>query len=73
MVGIVTSFDITRAIAEEKGILKDIMTRRVITTTDNEPLDIAARKMKLNEISALPVIDDNKIVTGIITSEDLIK
>ena len=71
LVGIVTSFDITRAIAEEKGILKDIMTRRVITTTDNEPLDIAARKMKLNEISALPVIDDNKIVIGIISSEEL--
>ena len=70
--GIVTSFDITKAIAEDKGELKDIITKRVITTLDNEPIDIAARKMKMNKISALPVIDDNKKVIGIITSEELI-
>ena len=72
MKGIVTSFDITRAIAEDKEELKDIITKRVITTKDNDPIDIAARKMKINKISALPVIDENKKVIGIITSEELI-
>ncbi len=70
--GIVTSFDITKAIAKEKTNLNDIITKRVITTTDNEPIDVATRKMKLNKISALPVIDDLNKVTGIITSEELI-
>jgi len=69
--GIVTSFDVTKAIAKDKTELKDIITKKVITTTDNEPIELAARKMKLNEISALPVIDDNKKVIGIITSEEL--
>lgn len=69
--GIVTSFDITKAIAMDKHELKDIITKKVITTSDNEPIDIAARKMKINAISALPVIDDNKTVVGIITAEEL--
>jgi len=69
--GIVTSFDITKAIAEEKTKLLDIITKKVITTTDNEPIDIAARKMRMNDISALPVIDTNNKVVGIITAEEL--
>ncbi len=69
--GIVTSFDITRAIAEDKNELKDIITKRVIKTTDNDPIVIAARKMKVNNISALPVIDEYNKVIGIITSEEL--
>jgi CBS domain-containing protein len=69
--GIVTSFDITKAIAEDKHRLDEIITKRVITTTDNDPLDVAARKMKVNEISALPVVDDQKKVVGIISSEEL--
>ena len=69
--GIVTSFDVTKAIAEDKTDLDDIITKKVITTTDNEPIDVAARKMKQNDISALPVIDENNKVVGIITSEEL--
>jgi len=69
--GIVTSFDITKALAKNKHELKDIITKRVITASDNDPLDVAARKMRNNNISALPVIDDNKKVVGIITSEEL--
>jgi CBS domain-containing protein len=69
--GIVTSFDVTRAIAESKSELKQIITKKVITTSDNELLELAARKMKINNISALPIIDDNKKVLGIITAEEL--
>ena len=69
--GIVTSFDVTKAIAENKNNLKEIITTEVIITTDNEPIEVAGRKMKLNDISALPVIDENNKVVGIITSEEL--
>ncbi len=70
--GIVTSFDMTRAIAENKEILSEIITKKVITTTDDEPIDIAARKMRVNNINGLPVIDKNKRVIGLITSEELL-
>jgi len=69
--GIVTSFDVTKAIAQNKRELNDIITKKVITTTDNEPIGLATRRMKNNNISALPVVDESKRVTGIITSEEL--
>jgi len=69
--GIVTSFDVTKAIAEDKTDINEIITKKVITTTDNEPIEVAARKMKVNDISALPVIDENMKVIGILTSEEL--
>lgn len=71
LIGIVTSFDITKAIAEDKRELHEIITKRVITATDNDPVDVAARRMRVNKISALPVIDDDRKVVGIITAEDL--
>ncbi|TXT63770.1 MAG: hypothetical protein BAJALOKI1v1_670021 [Promethearchaeota archaeon] len=70
--GIVTSFDITKAVAKNKNTLQDIITKKVITTMDNEPVDVAARKMKKFQISALPVVDDKNNVVGIISSEELL-
>jgi uncharacterized protein (DUF39 family) len=70
--GIVTSFDITKAIAEEKSDLKEIITRKVVSTYDDEPLDLAARKMRTNNISALPVLDNGNKVIGIITAEEMV-
>jgi len=71
--GIVTSWDITKAVAEEKRKLADIVTRRVITTTLDEPLEAASRKMAQHSISALPVINKDGKVLGIVTSEDISK
>ena len=71
--GIVTSWDITRAIAEGKSSLKDIITKRVVTVTPDESIDGAARKLAQHRISALPVVDLNNKVLGIVTSEDISK
>jgi uncharacterized protein (DUF39 family)/CBS domain-containing protein len=71
--GIVTSWDVTRAMAEGKKTLIDIMTRRVVTTKPDEPLETASKKMAQHNISALPVINDEKKVLGIVTSEDVSK
>lgn len=71
--GIVTSWDIARAVAEGKKVLADVITRRVIAAKLDDPLEAASRKMAQHGISALPVIDDDKKVLGIITSEDVSK
>ncbi|MCW4006854.1 MAG: homocysteine biosynthesis protein [Candidatus Bathyarchaeota archaeon] len=71
--GIVTSWDITRAMAEGKHVLSDIMTRKVFTAKPNEPLDVASKRMAQHNISALPVIDNENKVLGIVTSEDVSK
>lgn len=71
--GIVTSWDITRAIANGLKNLYDIIVRKVITAMPNEPIEVASRRMAQHNISALPVIDKQNHVLGIITSEELSK
>ncbi len=71
--GIVTSWDVTRAVAEGNRKLADIIVKKVVITTPDETLEAASRKMAQHEISALPVINQNKKVLGIITSEDISK
>ena len=73
LAGIVTSWDITRALAQGKKALGDIVTRRVITAKLNEPLETASKRMAQHNISALPVIDNEKKVLGIVTAEDVSK
>ncbi|MEM3040582.1 MAG: CBS domain-containing protein, partial [Nitrososphaerota archaeon] len=69
--GIVTSWDITRAVANGKKELTDILTRKVVTTSPEEPIEAASRKLVQHNISALPVVNGKNKVLGIITSEDL--
>jgi CBS domain-containing protein len=73
IVGIVTSWDITRAMAEGRKALADVVSRRVVTAKPDEPLDIASKRMAKHNISALPVIDNDSRVLGIVTSEDVSK
>ncbi|MGD6806740.1 MAG: homocysteine biosynthesis protein [Candidatus Bathyarchaeia archaeon] len=71
--GIVTSWDITRAMAEGKKALAEIESKNVITAKPDEPLEIASKRMAQHSISALPVVDIEKRVLGIVTSEDVSK
>jgi len=71
LLGIVTSFDITKAIATRKRELSSIMTKNVITSNPEEPVDICAKKLEKHDISALPVVDKNNKVIGMITSEKI--
>jgi CBS domain-containing protein len=71
--GIVTSWDVTRAMAEGKKALADIETHNVFTARPDEPLEVASKRMAEHNITALPVIDIEKKVMGIVTSEDVSK
>ncbi|MCW4008350.1 MAG: homocysteine biosynthesis protein [Candidatus Bathyarchaeota archaeon] len=73
LTGIVTSWDITRALAHGKTALADVVTRRVITAKPDEPLETASKRMAQHNISALPVIDNERKVLGIVTAEDVSK
>ncbi len=57
LVGIVTAWDISKAVAKKYRRLEEIMTRRVITADLEEPLELVVRKLEKYNISALPVID----------------
>ncbi len=56
---------------KERRRCRDIMTKQVITVESDQSLHQAAQLMRDNDIGALPVIKDGKIV-GIITDRDIV-
>ena len=71
LIGIVTSWDIAKAVAKGLHDLREITTSPVVTTTLDEPVEEAVRKMEDNRISALPVVDCDNRVIGIVTNESM--
>ncbi|MBN1249652.1 MAG: CBS domain-containing protein [Anaerolineae bacterium] len=55
-----------------KLTIKEIMTRDVVTITEEDPLEQAARVMVDNAVGALPVMRGDELV-GIITETDIFK
>jgi acetoin utilization protein AcuB len=86
MIGIITESDLLHASPSDatslsvwemnymlsKVTVEKIMTREVITTQKDTPLEEAARKMVDNRIGGLPVVLDGEVI-GIITETDLFK
>jgi acetoin utilization protein AcuB len=53
--------------------VEEIMTRDVITTIPDAPIEDAARLMVTHKIGGLPVVDENGDVVGVITETDIFK
>jgi uncharacterized protein (DUF39 family) len=71
LTGIVTSWDIARALAYGSIKLEEVMTKRVITATPYEPIHSVVAKMERYNISGLPVVDSENRVIGLITADDI--
>lgn len=55
-----------------KVTVKDVMTKDVLTVSEDTPIEVAARMMADNKIGGVPVMRDDKVV-GILTETDLFK
>ena len=53
--------------------VNDVMTKKVITVTEDTPIEDAARIMVDNKIGGLPVVNAEGVVVGIITETDIFK
>jgi len=73
LAGIVTAWDISRAVAGRHEELAEIMTRKVITAGLYEPLELVLRKMDRSNISALPIIDERNRVIGMVSTDEISK
>ena len=85
LVGIISEKNITSAAADRKvSIVEfalllskikvgDVMTKEVITVSIDDPVELAARKMSDNDISILPVVDNNGKLVGIVSRSDLFR
>jgi uncharacterized protein (DUF39 family) len=73
LVGIVTTYDISKAVANpgKATLVRDIMKKKVVTTTQDEPVDIAVQKLERHNISAMPVVDKEMHVVAMLTAIDL--
>jgi homoserine O-acetyltransferase len=69
LVGIVTAWDVSKAVALKLTLLEEIMTRNVVISAQEDPVEQAAKRMNQHNISALPVVDANQRVIGMITSD----
>jgi homoserine O-acetyltransferase len=69
LTGIVTAWDVSKAVALKLIHLEEIMTKEVVTAGLNEPIERAAKRMTEHNISALPVVDEDQKVIGMITSD----
>lgn len=69
--GIVTSWDISRSVAQGYRNLEEIMSREVVTASPDELVSEAVKRLDQHHISALPVLDEERRVIGLITAERL--
>ena len=69
LLGIITAWDLSKAIAMGTNDLKDVMTSDVIYCTKDETIKTIASRMKDNDISCLPVIDNDENLIGLITTD----
>lgn len=70
-IGIVTSWDIAKAVAKGSLELSQIMTRKVITALESEAIDVVAHRLTQHNISGAPVVDGKNHLVGIVTTDDL--
>lgn len=69
LAGIVTAWDVSKAVALKYTLLEEIMTRIVVASAQEEPIERAAKRMNEHNISALPVVDADQKVIGMVTSD----
>ncbi len=53
--------------------VRDVMTKAVITVRETDGIEIAAYQLYKNKIGALPVVNDENKLCGIITDSDIFK
>ena len=71
LIGIVTSWDLSKSIATDAVHLKDIMTTTVKYCHAGDTIEEIARKMRDFDISCLPVVDEDMKVLGLITTDQI--
>jgi uncharacterized protein (DUF39 family)/predicted transcriptional regulator len=69
--GIVTSFNFTKAVADNKWELSDMMTHKVITSRPTDAIDEVSRRLERYGFNSTPVIDADGRLVGIITVSDI--
>lgn len=71
IIGIITAWDLSKAIAKNTDNIDEIMTKEVATCYEDDSIYEVAHKMEEERISVLPVIDEDNHVIGNISTTHL--
>lgn len=71
IIGIITAWDLSKAIALNTDNIEEIMTKDVLTCYEDDSIYDVAHKMEEHHISGLPVINKNQEVIGNISTTHL--
>ncbi len=71
LIGIVTSWDLSKSIATNSNHLKDIMTTTVKYCHADDSIEDIARQMRKFDISCLPVVNEDMKVLGMVTTDQI--
>jgi len=71
LVGILTERDVLFEPPDCSKLVKELMTKDVVTAKPGIDLQKAKEILKNNRIEKLPLVDDNNCVKGLITSQDI--
>lgn len=80
VVGMVTDWDIVTNAPSIEGVnwlqarkVQDVMTPNVVCVSEEEIVEMAAYHMFFHDLDALPVVDDQGQLTGIVTQNDVFR
>ncbi|MCT8977673.1 CBS domain-containing protein [Clostridium sp. CX1] len=76
LLGIIVKADIYRFLMEEGHYdtcpIDWVMTKKVITAFKGEDILDIAKRLRENEIEAIPIVDEKDSIVGIVTVEDIL-
>jgi IMP dehydrogenase len=72
LVGILTERDVLFESLDSTKLVKELMTKNVITSKPGINVDEAKDILKNNRIEKLPLIDDNQKIHGLYTTQDIL-
>ena len=71
IIGILTERDVLFESPDSSKLVKELMTKDVVTAKLGVDLEQVKEILKHNRIEKLPIVDDNNHVKGLITSQDI--
>ena len=71
LVGILTERDVLFEPLDCSKLVRNLMTKDVVTAKQGIDLEKSKEILKKNRIEKLPIVDDNNLVKGLITSQDI--
>jgi len=72
LVGILTERDVLFESLDSTKLVKELMTKDVITSKPGIDVDEAKEILKNNRVEKLPLIDDNRKIHGLYTTQDIL-